>query len=131
MIFSEDDILLNLNLDGNFYEKLTLGEVEYLLHDYKSSCGVLKSKEVFNIPDAFMYFAGDEDKNLFSIKIYKTLEGTDIWILFMMNNVEGYALYNNFSTNKLELAWYNANLKEPLSQEKEKEFITCYVPKVR
>lgn len=131
MIISEDKILINLEFNNTLYSNLTLTDVEKLLKPYKTSLkSNLKPKEIITVPDCYMYFACDENKNQFSCKIYKTSTGTDRWILFMMDNIEGYALYMNPVTKKMELAWYNILLNEPLNKENEQKQITCYVPDI-
>lgn len=131
MIIPEDKILINLEINNNFYGNLTLSDAEKLLKPYKTSLkNNLKPKETIMVPGSYMYFSCDENKNRFSCKIYKTSTGTDRWILFMMNDIEGYALYMNPVTKKMELAWYNTQLNEPLNKEDEQKQITCYVPDI-
>lgn len=131
MIIPEDKILINLEINNNFYNNLTLTDAEKLLKPYKTSLkNNLKPKEIITVPGSYMYFSCDENKNRFSCKIYKTSTGTDRWILFMMDDIEGYALYMNPVTKKMELAWYNTLLNEPLNKEDEQKQITCYVPDI-
>ncbi|WP_455645715.1 hypothetical protein [Methanosphaera sp.] len=129
MIISEDEVLLDLTIDDKFYPNLKLSEVEELLNSYKLSVGDLKPMKYVLLDNIFMSFSEDLDKNKFFCRIYKTLEGTDRWILFMMDDIEGYALYMDPTTNKMVLAWYNSSLNEPLDEESEKKVMTCYIPK--
>ncbi|OED29709.1 hypothetical protein [Methanosphaera sp. WGK6] len=129
MIITDDEVLLDLTIDDNIYLNLKLSDVEELLLSYKLSAKLLKPKESFSLNNIYMSFSDDSDKNKFFCRIYKTLEGTDRWILFMMDNIEGYALYMDPTTNKMVLSWYNSLLNEPLNEESERDMITCYVPK--
>jgi hypothetical protein len=46
----------------------------------------------------------------------------------MKDDVEGYALYENPQTERMQLAWYHRKLDKPLTQDEEEKLITCYVP---
>jgi hypothetical protein len=46
----------------------------------------------------------------------------------MMDEIEGYALYENPKSHEYELAWYNSNLEEPLSEREEEKIRRCYNP---
>ncbi|MBE6494411.1 MAG: hypothetical protein E7Z84_07380 [Methanosphaera stadtmanae] len=126
MIITEDEVLLNLIKEDNSYYNLTFSEFESLLDEYKNV--ELKPREMLDIPDTKAYFSNDHNKHEFNCKIYKTMMGLDKWIMLMKDDVEGYALYLNPATNKYELAWYNVNLKEPISEDEEDKIRTCYVP---
>ncbi len=126
MIITDDKVFLNLFKDDNSYFNLTFSEFESLLEEYKNVD--LKPCEMFDIPNTKAYFSNDSDKHEFNCKIYKTMMGSDKWIMLMKDNTEGYALYLNPATNKFELSWYNVNLKEPLSEDEEEKIRTCYVP---
>ena len=126
MIITEDKVFLDLLKDDTFYSKLTLSEFEYLLREYKNV--ELKPREMITIPHAKAFFCEDSEKHEFICRVYKTMMGSSKWIMLMKDNIEGYALYRNPATNKMELAWYNTNLNEPLSEEEERKIRTCYVP---
>ena len=129
MIISDENVHLDINLDGEFFGDLTFAEVEDLLGDFKISLKEsMEPREVVCVPGGVMYFSCDEDRHPFFIRIYKTLVGSDRWILFMKDDNEGYALYLNPASCKYELAWYMMYLNEPLCKEDELKLRTCYVP---
>ena len=128
MIIYEDDVKINLISRGNLHDGLKLCEVEEFLSGYKDIHKNMQAREMIRIDDNHMYFSDDEDKNIFYPYVYKTCEGADKWILFMKDDVEGYALYENPQTGNMQLAWYHRNLDKPLTQEEEEKLITCYVP---
>lgn len=129
MIITDDIVTINIKIKDNLYDNLKFDEVEKLLQVYKEKTKNIQSKEKIRIPETSMYFTDDNEKNTFNAYIYKTSMGNDKWILFLMDEIEGYALYQNPTTNKLELAWYHANLQEPLDDDEERKHITCYIPK--
>lgn len=130
MIICDENIKLNLFLNNKEYYNVSFDELESLLSSYKDKLkNSLKPKEIVSIDNAYVYFTDDNKKNKFYCKIYKTSCGPDVWILLLIDEIEGYALYENPVTNKHELAWYRTDLIEPLSEENERELITCYVPK--
>ncbi|RAP53616.1 MAG: hypothetical protein BZ137_06385 [Methanosphaera sp. rholeuAM130] len=131
MIINEDDVKINIVYRGNLHSNLELSEVEDFFSEYKEDNDSLKPRETKRIDDSTMHFADDEDKNIFYPYVYKTCEGNEKWILFMKDEMEGYALYENPQTKRMQLAWYHRKLLEPLSPDEEKELITCYQPKMR
>lgn len=129
MIIRDENIKLNLFLNNKEYYNVSFDEIESLLGLYKDKLkNSLKPKEMVSVDNAYVYFTGDNTKNRFYCKIYKTCSGPDVWILLLIDDKEGYALYENPLTNKHELAWYRTDLIEPLSEENERKLITCYVP---
>lgn len=129
MIIS-NEIKVDLFLNDDEYVNISLDRLELLLSPYKEKVqGVLHPKETLSINNAYICFSDDDEKHVFYCKIYKTSVGPDIWILLLADKREGYALYKNPLTNKLELAWYRSDLQEPLSKEMERMKITCYIPK--
>lgn len=129
MIIDEEDVKINIINEDNLHSNLKLSEAEDLLSGYKDTCVNLKPKDMVMINGTTMYFSDDENKNLFYPHIYKTSEGSDKWILFMKDDNEGYALYKNPQTDKMQLAWYHRKLIKPLNDKDEKKLITCYQPK--
>lgn len=129
MIIDDVNVKIDLKYEDNLYSNLKLFEVENLLANVKSNTTKLSSKEMIKIPNSTASFSDDEDKHIFHIYVYKTSMGSDKWILLMKDDKEGYALYKNPVTEKMQLAWYNKNLEKPLPPNEEKKLITCYVPK--
>lgn len=131
MIIHDGDVSLNLFINGEAYQNISFEKLELLLSSYKSDVkDSLDSKEIRDIENSYVCFSDDNLNHKFFCKIYKTCTGLDVWILLLMDDKEGYALYRNPVTNKMELAWYRYDLTEPLSEENERESITCYVPKI-
>ena len=130
MIIKEDDVLLDISINNKFYSHLSFLQVMNLLEHYVSDVGDLEPMTSKVVHGVYMYFSCDEDRHRFYTKIYKTMHGTDRWILFMKDENEGYAIYMNSVTNKIELSWYNRLLNEPLNKEEERKRITCYVPDI-
>ena len=128
MIINESDVKINLIYDGNLHSNLKLSEVEEFLSVHKQSHTDMKAREMIRIDDTSMYFSQDKDKNIFYPYVYKTSMGSDKWIVFMKDDVEGYALYENPQTERMQLAWYHRKLDKPLTQDEEEKLITCYVP---
>lgn len=126
MIIKDDNIFIDIYIDGKHFSNLSLGKVEELLSEYKNID--LKSKEMSDIPNCFAYFSGDVDNNEFICRIYKTSFGLDRWIMLMKDDREGYALYENPDSHEYELAWYRSDLEEPLDEIEEKKMISCYIP---
>lgn len=128
MIISDDVVHINIKTKDNLYANLKFDEVEELLSVHKEITGNLQPKERIKIEDMIIYFSSDKEKNIFYPYVYKTSTGSDKWFLFLKDQQEGYALYENPQTHKMELAWYHSNLQEPLNQEEEQKYITCYIP---
>ncbi len=129
MILRENDVLLNITKDDKLHENLTISDTEKLLKPYRDSTEVdISKKSTIDVPGVTMYFANDENKNIFQCEIYRTIDGSERWIMFMKDDVEGYALYYNPASKEYEMAWYNSTLKDPVDEEEEKKMITCYVP---
>lgn len=126
MIFKDENIFIDISIDGKHFSNLSLRKVEELLSKYKNID--LESKEMSDIPNCFAYFSSDVENNEFSCKIYKTSFGLDRWIMLMKDDCEGYALYENPKSHEYELAWYHSELEEPLGEIEEKKLITCYIP---
>lgn len=129
MIISDDVVHINIKTKDNLYANLKFDEVEEFLSVHKENSGNLQPKESIKIEDIIIYFSDDEDENKFYPYVYKTSMGIDKWVLFLKDQQEGYALYKNPQTDRMELAWYHANLQEPLNKEEELKHITCYIPK--
>ncbi|MCD7781916.1 MAG: hypothetical protein LUG89_04420 [Methanosphaera sp.] len=129
MIFKDGEVLLNIYINNKLYEDLSLSDTHSLLEDYKISTSThMDACDLIRVNGVSMYFSGDPDKHIFYCYIYKTMTGTDRWIMFMKDDNEGYALYLNPATNKYEISWYNRSLSRPLDQIDEEKIITCYVP---
>lgn len=128
MIIDEDDVKINILHKGNLHKQLKLCEVEEFFSDYKKSNTKTGPREMIIIPDTSISFSDDKDNNTFHPYVYKTSEGNDKWILFMKDDVEGYALYKNLQTEMMQLAWYHRRLDKPLTPDEEEKIITCYVP---
>ena len=126
MIFC--DVFLDVYYKNSWHKSLALEEVEDLLSDFKNNIIEIEPKEMISIPDCYAYFSEDNNLNRFDCKIYKTLYGTDTWIMLMKDNYEGYALYKNPVTKKFEISWYHSKLKEPLDIKEEEKMISCYYP---
>lgn len=126
MIIKDENIFIDILINGKKFSKLNLRKVEELLSEYKNID--LKSKEIVDIPNCFAYFCSDIENNEFICKIYKTSFGLDRWIMLMKDDYEGYALYENPESHEYELAWYHSSLEEPLDENEEKKRITCYIP---
>lgn len=126
MIIKDENVFIDVAVDGVKHSRLCLREVEQLLGNHKIID--LNPKEMVDIPNSFAYFSDDVDNNEFACKIYKTMYGSDTWIMLMKDNCEGYALYENPESREYELAWYHRKLEKPLSPEQERKMITCYVP---
>jgi hypothetical protein len=126
MIIKDENIFIDISVDGKIFSNLTLRQVEDLLSKYKNID--LKSKKMSAIPNCYAYFSSDIDNNEFLCKIYKTSFGLDRWIMLMKDDYEGYALYENPESHEYELAWYHSELEEPLSETEEKKMINCYIP---
>ena len=126
MIIKDENVFIDIVLNGHTYSHLSLGEVEQLLEEHKIID--LNPKEMADIENCFAYFNGDDDNNEFACRIYKTMLGTDTWIMLMKDDCEGYALYENPISHQYELAWYHRKLEEPLTESEEKKMITCYIP---
>ncbi|RAP48966.1 MAG: hypothetical protein BZ136_04345 [Methanosphaera sp. rholeuAM74] len=123
------DALIDLELDGRVYRNLSLDDVDELLSCYKDSLAKnLEAKKMIEIPHSNASFSLDVNNNNFKCMVYKTSEGLDKWILLMKDEVEGYAMYMNPSTNRIELAWYHRTLQKPLPPQEEKRHITVYIP---
>lgn len=131
MIINEDDVLLDISINSKLYPHLSFLQAMNLLEHYMSDVGHLEPMTSKRVSGVYMYFSCDEDRHKFCTKIYKTMHGTDRWILFMKDENEGYAFYMNSVTNKIELSWYSRLLNEPLNEEEERKMITCYVPDIR
>lgn len=128
MIINDDDVCINIKTKDNLYSNLKFDEVEEFLSIYKKNTKNILPKQHILIPDITVYFSDDKEKNIFYPYVYKTSTGSDKWFLFLKDQQEGYALYENPQTHKMELAWYHSNLQEPLNQEEEQKYITCYIP---
>ncbi|MBE6485855.1 MAG: hypothetical protein E7Z85_03305 [Methanosphaera stadtmanae] len=126
MIFKDENIFIDICIDGKCFSKLSLIQVEELLSEYKNID--LMSKEMSIIPNCYAYFNSDINNNKFTCKIYKTSFGLDRWIMLMKDDYEGYALYKNPNTHEYELAWYHSELEKPLDEIEEKKMISCYIP---
>lgn len=131
MIIDENDVKINLMYKDNLHSNLKLCEVEEFLFKYKEINTNMESRQMIRIDETSVYFSDDADKNLFYPYVYKTSEGNDKWIMFMKDDVEGYALYKNPQTDKMQMAWYHRKLDKPLTQVEEEKLITCYVPENR
>ena len=129
MIIDEADVKINLICRDNLHSNLKLCEVEEFLSGYKQIHPNMKARQMIKIDETSISFSGDANQNVFYPYVYKTSEGNDKWILFMKDDVEGYALYKNPQTEKMQLAWYHRKLDKPLTPEEEEKIITCYVPK--
>lgn len=129
MIIDDENIFLDIIIDDEKFSKLSILEVEKLLSKYKYENNKIKPKEMISIPNCYAYFCDDEEYNEFSCKIYKTMFGTDRWVMLMYDENEGYALYQNPENKKYQLAWYHRKLEEPLSPIEEKKIMKCYFPK--
>lgn len=128
MIISDENILLDVVLNDEKFSGLSIHEVEELLSEYKYKNNELKPKEMINIPHCYAYFSEDNENNRFTCKIYKTLHGTDRWIMLMYDEKEGYALYQNPENQKYQLAWYHTELEKPLTNNQEEKIRKCYCP---
>lgn len=126
MIINSSRVKLNISLAGIVHENLSLEKVDSLLGPFKNQ--EILPKQMISIPNCHAVFCSDVDNNKFDCKVYRTTLGNDRWIMLMKDDFEGYALYENPVSRKMELAWYHRKLDEPLSQEEEKKMITCYVP---
>lgn len=129
MIISSDDTRVNVKIGNKIHENMTLSD----LYNFFYNClynikDLMDPREAIAVIDTSIYFACDPDENLFSAKVYQTCEGDERWMIFMADDNEGYALYVNPDTHKAELAWYSSSLDDPISEEKEEELRTCYVP---
>lgn len=129
MIIKDSSVSISILLEDDVYHGLLLQDADKILSEYKNKYTNLKPRESKKIENAQMYFDDDENKNKFNIEVYKTSQGEDKWILFMKDDIQGYALYENPSTNEYELAWYHSKLDKPLTKEEEKSLINCYIPK--
>lgn len=129
MIINDDDIKINIIYKDNLYSNLKFDDVEELFSDYKNRQKNLKPKEMIRIDDSIAVFSNDRDENKFYPHIYNTSTGEEKWVLLMATDDEGYALYKNPVTGKMQMAWYNKNLEKPLTDDEEKKLITCYNPK--
>lgn len=126
MIIKDENVFIDIVINEKRYSHLSLEEVEQLLEEHKIID--LNPKEMVDIENCFAYFEGDDDNNEFACRIYKTMLGTDTWIMLMKDDCEGYALYENPESHQYELAWYHRKLEEPLTESEEKKRITCYIP---
>lgn len=126
MIIKDENIFIDICINGKLFSNLSLRKVEELLSKYKNID--LSSKEISTIPNCFAYFSSDNNNNEFTCKIYKTSFGLDRWIMLMKDDYEGYALYENPESHEYELAWYHSELEEPLDENEEKKMISCYIP---
>lgn len=126
MIIKDENVFIDIVINEKRYSHLSLEEVEQLLEEHKIID--LNPKEMVDIENCFAYFEGDDDNNEFACRIYKTMLGTDTWIMLMKDDCEGYALYENPESHQYELAWYHRKLEEPLTESEEKKMITCYIP---
>ena len=123
----DDTITLDLYLDEKEYLEITLYRFYELLEKYVLDF-TPKPTEMIEIPNAVVNFS-ENNNYKFSCHIYKTTVGKDKWILLMQDDIEGYALYENPATHKLELAWYNTTLDNVLPEDEQEKIRTCYVPK--
>ncbi|MBR0471871.1 MAG: hypothetical protein IJI98_04155 [Methanosphaera sp.] len=128
MIISDDNVFLDIVIDDEKFSCLKFSEVEELLHEYKYKNNEMLPKEMISIPNCYAYFNKDDENNRFTCKIYKTLLGSDRWIMLMYDENEGYALYQNPENKKYQLAWYHTKLEKPLSPSEEKKIMKCYCP---
>lgn len=128
MIISGENVKLNIVWDGKVYESLSPEEVEKLFSKTKTDLNNLMPKQMKSIPNCYAYFCSDKMNNQFTCKIYKTMHGTDRWVMLMKDENEGYALYQNPESREYELSWYHKSLSKPLEPEEEKKRITCYIP---
>lgn len=126
MIINDSKVKINLELGGVLHEMLSFEMVDRMLSPFKNQ--EILPKQMISIPNCYAYFSSDNENNCFVCKIYKTSFGTDIWIMLMKDEKEGYALYQNPESLEYEIAWYHSKLEEPLAPDEEKKLITCYVP---
>ena len=64
MIFKDENIFIDIHINGKHFSNLSFRKVEELLSVYKNID--LESKEMSDIPNCFAYFSGDVDNNEFS-----------------------------------------------------------------
>ena len=61
MIIKDENIFIDILINGKKFSKLNLREVEELLSEYKNID--LKSKEIVDISNCFAYFCSDIENN--------------------------------------------------------------------